>query len=271
MSEHIAETVLGRQFLRDICGHPDDDTPRLIFADWLDEQGHADRAESIRVAIALAQLKGRDRRSPRALELRRRKASLYNGANSSAWAWPIPELCSVSSRFAFARGFVTDLTAGIALFLDNAHILFSIHPITCVRLTGVRGRGDGGDACDALLSRRDQLVTFFNADLTSQGRRSSRLPSSLFAFLDKEHTGVTCHGHGSSVEVFLPRRCGLTGERVLSRAAVAYGRDQAGLPPLRWPPQFSTWDAGGLGDLDLDDDDEEEDEDEEDDEDEDEA
>src|SRR3954453_18261421 len=41
-------------FLRGIGGEPDDDTPRLVYADWLDEHGEADRAEFIRVQCELA-------------------------------------------------------------------------------------------------------------------------------------------------------------------------------------------------------------------------
>ena len=33
---------------------PDDDAPRLIYADWLDEHGQPERAEFIRVQIELA-------------------------------------------------------------------------------------------------------------------------------------------------------------------------------------------------------------------------
>lgn len=40
-------------FLREISAHPDDDHPRLVFADWLEEQGDP-RAEFIRVQCALA-------------------------------------------------------------------------------------------------------------------------------------------------------------------------------------------------------------------------
>ena len=40
-------------FIRAINADPDDDSPRLIFADWLDEQGECERAEFIRVQIAL--------------------------------------------------------------------------------------------------------------------------------------------------------------------------------------------------------------------------
>lgn len=42
-------------FLQAIIDRPDDDTPRLIFADWLDERGRpgdADRAEFIRLQCA---------------------------------------------------------------------------------------------------------------------------------------------------------------------------------------------------------------------------
>jgi len=32
-------------FLRTILAHPDDDGPRLVFADWLEERGECERAE----------------------------------------------------------------------------------------------------------------------------------------------------------------------------------------------------------------------------------
>jgi uncharacterized protein (TIGR02996 family) len=38
-------------FLDDICANPEDDTPRLVYADWLDEQGDEDRAEFIRAQV----------------------------------------------------------------------------------------------------------------------------------------------------------------------------------------------------------------------------
>jgi len=43
-------------FLRAIKETPEDDTPRLILADWLDENGDPDRAEFIRVQCRLARL-----------------------------------------------------------------------------------------------------------------------------------------------------------------------------------------------------------------------
>ena len=42
-----------RAMLAAIHAAPDDDTPRLVFADWLDERGLYERSEFIRVQIEL--------------------------------------------------------------------------------------------------------------------------------------------------------------------------------------------------------------------------
>ncbi len=47
MSDHAA-------FIRAICEEPDNDLPRLIYADFLDENGEGERAEFIRVQFELA-------------------------------------------------------------------------------------------------------------------------------------------------------------------------------------------------------------------------
>ena len=61
-------------FLRAICDQPDEDTPRLAFADWLDDRGgavNAAWAELIRVQVPLARGPGaeRDRLVARECEL----------------------------------------------------------------------------------------------------------------------------------------------------------------------------------------------------------
>src|SRR5947209_4774126 len=49
--------------LKAVCDNPDEDTPRLVFADWLQEHGEEDRAEFIRVQCEAARLAaGDDRR-----------------------------------------------------------------------------------------------------------------------------------------------------------------------------------------------------------------
>ena len=43
-------------FLRGVSEDPDDDAPRLIFADWLDEHGRADKAAFVRLEVELSRL-----------------------------------------------------------------------------------------------------------------------------------------------------------------------------------------------------------------------
>jgi uncharacterized protein (TIGR02996 family) len=60
-------------FLSAICAAPDDDTPRLVFADWLQENGDPDRAEFIRLQIAVARGAAGDAARAAALEAANRK------------------------------------------------------------------------------------------------------------------------------------------------------------------------------------------------------
>ncbi len=48
-------------FLRTILAAPDDDAPRLVYADWLDDQGEGERAEFIRVQCLLSRLIAEDK------------------------------------------------------------------------------------------------------------------------------------------------------------------------------------------------------------------
>lgn len=49
-------TAMHDGFLQDIIEHPDDDFPRLAYADWLNDQGDEARAEFIRVQCKLAKI-----------------------------------------------------------------------------------------------------------------------------------------------------------------------------------------------------------------------
>lgn len=50
--------TLEEVLLQEICANPNDDTPRLVYADWLDENGHEERAHYIRVKCGLFADKG---------------------------------------------------------------------------------------------------------------------------------------------------------------------------------------------------------------------
>src|SRR5262245_48414538 len=49
-------------FVHSILSNPDDDTSRLVFADWLEEHNRASHAELIRVQCELARLPKRSRK-----------------------------------------------------------------------------------------------------------------------------------------------------------------------------------------------------------------
>lgn len=58
-------------FIRAILNSPDDDLPRLVFADWLDEHGDPARAEFIRLQIEFSRI----------VQRRRARISLFDGGD----------------------------------------------------------------------------------------------------------------------------------------------------------------------------------------------
>ena len=81
-------------FLRAICEAPDDDAPRLVFADWLDENGDTERAEFIRQHVQLA-------RQPEVADLDRRCAELFQ-ANGRRWIADLPGPAGLWAEFAIS-------------------------------------------------------------------------------------------------------------------------------------------------------------------------
>ena len=87
----------GDALYRAILADPDDDAPRLVYADWLDEHGEPDRAEFVRVQCAWAALAPGD---PRQDELWERWTRLL-AKNRGRWgAGP----GSAARNFGFWRG-----------------------------------------------------------------------------------------------------------------------------------------------------------------------
>src|SRR5262245_7712488 len=70
--------------LRDARANPENDAPRLILADWLDEHGEHDRAEFIRLQCAASALPPWDWRRLQA-EVR---AQFLLGRHQKTWAGP---------------------------------------------------------------------------------------------------------------------------------------------------------------------------------------
>src|SRR5438067_6215579 len=84
-------------FIQAIVADAEGDAPRLIYADWLDEQGESERAEFIRVQIALARMDEDDERRPE-LEVRERELQRRQ------WEEWEPKLRCLGGFPSFSRG-----------------------------------------------------------------------------------------------------------------------------------------------------------------------
>jgi len=117
------------RFLERICASPDDDAPRLIYADWLDERSDA-RGEFIRLQIALARLPADD---PRRTELVNRESTLLTRYRTK-WSEPLRGMTGSSD---FVRGFIETAVVDARTFLRRGDDLFRLTPLRHVRLLDV--------------------------------------------------------------------------------------------------------------------------------------
>jgi uncharacterized protein (TIGR02996 family) len=145
-------------FLRAIQENPDDDAPRLIYADWLEERGDDERAEVIRLGCELARLREGDPRWPwiekhlpelhpgdhdclfndgtRRAQLAERQRELLK-ANDRKWRERLPKLRGLHWG-RFERGFISTIRVTYPLdFAANAEALFAASPITEAHFEGL--------------------------------------------------------------------------------------------------------------------------------------
>src|SRR6516225_1249135 len=81
-------------FIQAILGDPDDDTPRLVFADWLEKRGEP-RAEFIRVQCALSKLTA-DRERAAFMSLGQKQFAADEGASIRlVRAWLLSYCCGI--------------------------------------------------------------------------------------------------------------------------------------------------------------------------------
>src|SRR5262249_33903554 len=118
-------------FIAAIREAPDDDAPRLVFADWLEERGdEADiaRAEFIRVQVRRANLPIEDERhselQARELRLLKRWAAVWCGAHF------------VFKKVRFRRGLIEFVHLHLTHFLHHRRQMLALEPVRDVRLTG---------------------------------------------------------------------------------------------------------------------------------------
>jgi uncharacterized protein (TIGR02996 family) len=145
-----AAPPLPAPYFRQVLAHPEDDGPRLVAADWWDEQGAAGRAEFVRVQCELARLGpmarkpwGQRKYGKRIRALNRRELKLYRGgwdAEVIPAAWVVIPAAWVTANeiypaFVYCRGFVEEVICPAADFLAHADAFTAACPLRRVRLT----------------------------------------------------------------------------------------------------------------------------------------
>lgn len=92
----------GDALFRAVCENPADETPRLVYADWLEENGHAERAEFIRLQCEKWNL------CPAYPDVTaaRTRASDLSREFGEAWYAELPVIAGVEWSDLFVRGFV---------------------------------------------------------------------------------------------------------------------------------------------------------------------
>jgi uncharacterized protein (TIGR02996 family) len=115
-----------QSFLKAIYDAPDDDTPRLVFADWLDERGSAD--DKARAALIRAQCQA-EYLAPGSKERKRleRAAKALIKANEKRWLKDL-RAAKLGSEHTFRRGFLDGLKITPTKFVQRGADLFRIAP-----------------------------------------------------------------------------------------------------------------------------------------------
>jgi uncharacterized protein (TIGR02996 family) len=141
----------GEALLRAICDEPWEDTPRLMYADWLQENGRPARAEFIRLQIELARLPGHERlKSPqadRAEALRFRcdgALRLWLGTTAEVepdWSADLPTGDGVRWGVEYVRGFRHAVTFfSMKAVAAHAGTVMAASPVEDVTVWRVQGR-----------------------------------------------------------------------------------------------------------------------------------
>lgn len=133
---------INESLLQEVLDHAADDSPRLVYADWLEEQGDP-LAEFIRLQCEIAQLPPFDDSVP---ELQVLESELLV-EHETAW---IHDLKEIAVTWTFRRGFVEFVEMSADDFLEHAESISSWAPIQSLHLTGVEQHIAGVAKCDFL-------------------------------------------------------------------------------------------------------------------------
>ena len=211
--------------LRGVLLDPRANLPRLVLADWLEENGQERRAKLIRRDIGgwlgglsnsvLDAMLGFAAGPPLTFSPRRHLMGGLIGFGVSS--------------FGCSRGFVCEVSMGTADFLANAAAVFSRHPVTTVGLTDrvPETRYEASPAPDGLVYIWDR------ASVEAYPGEAHYLPWPIFDELPCRRWYKSALTPAAPGVAFAARCHTIHEARAdLSAACFAHGREVAGLPPL---------------------------------------
>jgi uncharacterized protein (TIGR02996 family) len=180
---------------------PDDDLPRLVLADWLEENGDGGRAAELRVGVA-------DRQST---------------------ICALPRYEASGATAVLRRGFVDSIHLYMGTFVRDRAVLFAEYPIVGVTFMQAAPLDNMLDGYGSATGMAPWIwLRSLTGDLYDRfHERAAVLPDMLFQELD-DAVGFES---GEARKNFPSRDAA---ELALSRAAVKVGRKAAGLPPYQF-------------------------------------
>lgn len=224
--------------IRDICEQPEEDTARLVYADWLQENGRQARAEFIRAQIALTELEKRLGSTLIAGPEQRRVRDLWPAADYDILDEVRPTKVIPDDMIVFKgdewrvgyprpgayviRGFIQHVELPYEQFMAHHGELFSAHPITSVGITDF----GFGFLSDARVSPRIRINNLKKAQ-HSVGSPAGRVTYLPLSFKDCVRGGNWLGDYGDRAYASLEEA-----QKELSAAFVRWGREKAGLPQL---------------------------------------
>jgi uncharacterized protein (TIGR02996 family) len=138
------------RFLRAIEAEPDDDAVRLVFADWLDDNGDPDRARFIRLQCEHARLYPRSQLHPVESEARTRLEKEIEELlkrHRAAWTAGLP---AWAAKEQFERGFLHVWFITGKQFIDAAGAIRAVAPLPSLHLRLLKGREEAVFASEHL-------------------------------------------------------------------------------------------------------------------------
>jgi uncharacterized protein (TIGR02996 family) len=122
-----------------IAAHPEEDTPRLAFADWLEEHGEAIRAEFIRVQVEVARVETLPRIDiNQHVQLFRRQQDLLDNHRHEL-VGPLAKLGD-QAMFEFDRGLLSEVTLKFSVFYRHRDRIEAARPLPRVVVHDVTPR-----------------------------------------------------------------------------------------------------------------------------------